>query len=96
MFLKILESKGMRSGISWTAENITYGLVLAEENVVSRQETILMSYSSIACMDLLGYISSLPRRTLSEMARSEEECARIIKCVKLVAGHDTSDWVHHP
>ena len=53
----------MRSGISWTADNIIYGLVLAEENVISRQETIPMSYSSMACMDLLGYVSSSPGRT---------------------------------
>ena len=85
----------MRSDISWTADNIIYGLFLAEENVISRQETI----SHI----ILEYgLHGLPRLRLvvtlkdfSKMARSEEEFARIIKCVKLVAGYDTSDWVYY-
>lgn len=85
----------MRGDISWTADNVIYGMFLAEESVLSRQETAIMSYSSMACMDLLG----TSRRHLVGLLRngaSEHECASIIKCVKMVAHwarHDTSEWV---
>lgn len=95
-FEDIMSSWGsMRGDISWTADNIIYGMFLAEESVLNRQETTLMSYSSMACMDLLG----TSRRHLVGLLRhgaSEDECALIIKCTKSVAqwaGRDTSDWV---
>ena len=74
----------MRGDFSWTADNIIYSKFLAKESVISRQETTLMSYSSMACMGLLG----TSRRHLSGLLRhgaSEDECASIVACVEMIA-----------
>ena len=85
----------MRADISWTADNVIYGLFLSDESVINRQETTLMSYSSMACNDLLG----TSRRHLVGLLNhgaTEDDCTKVINCVKMIAdwaGKDTSGWI---
>ncbi|KAJ5899974.1 hypothetical protein N7495_004718 [Penicillium taxi] len=84
-FEDIMASWGsMRADITWTADNIIYGMFLSDERVLNCQETTLMSYSCMACMGLLG----TSRRHLVGLLKngaSEEECKAVIECVKLLA-----------
>lgn len=85
----------MRSDISWVADNVIYGMFLSDEGVIDRKETTIMSYCSMACMDILG----TSRRHLLGLRRNgvdEDDCARIVGCVERIAqwaGKDTEAWV---
>ena len=95
-FEDIMASWGsMRTDITWTADNIIYGIYLSDERIINRQETTLMSYSCMACMGLLG-TSRRHLFGLRNHGASEEECKKITACVKMIAswaGLDTEGWI---
>lgn len=85
----------MRKDITWTADNIIYGMFLSDERVLSRQETTIMSYSCMACMGLLG----TSRRHLVGLRNNgadDGECNAVISCTKIIAdwgGVETDSWI---
>lgn len=95
-FEDIMASWGsMRKDITWAADNIIYGMFLSDEKVLNRQETTIMSYSSMACMGLLG----TSRRHLVGLRKngaSDDECNAVISCTKIIAdwaGVETDNWI---
>lgn len=86
------------AGMDWLFRDVFYGLLLANEAILSTVETQMMTCAALACEGpiLLRPLLTIHLGGLRNLGVHREEAEAVMRCVEMVAkwvGRDTGSWL---